>query len=88
MKGKAVTKIGAESVRGISVKKEDGESIGIALKILDGNTRALSGVTVTLLEHLGLLRNQELEKLSIFKNKIIKNHNGFDVGRIEVVIEG
>ena len=88
MKGKAVTKIGAESVRGISVKKEDGESIGIALKILDGNTRALSGVTVTLLEHLGLLKNQELEKLSIFKNKIIKNHNGFDVGRIEVVIEG
>ena len=56
MKGKAVTKIGAESVRGISVKKEDGESIGIALKILDGNTRALSGVTVTLLEHLGLLK--------------------------------
>ena len=88
MKGKAVTKIGAESVRGISVKKEDGESIGIALKILDGNTRALSGVTVTLLEHLGLLKGQELEKLSIFKNKIIKNHNGFDVGRIEVVIEG
>ena len=58
------------------------------MKILDGNTRALSGVTVTLLEHLGLLKNQELEKLSIFKNKIIKNHNGFDVGRIEVVIEG
>ena len=61
MKGKAVTKIGAESVRGISIKKEDGESIGIALKILDGNTRALSGVTVKLLDHLGLLKNQELE---------------------------
>ena len=45
-------------------------------------------MTVTLLEHLGLLKDQELEKLSIFKNKIIKNHNGFDVGRIEVVIEG
>ena len=61
MKGKAVTKIGAESVRGISIKKEDGGSVGIALKILDGNTRALSGVTVTLLEHLGLLKDQELK---------------------------
>ena len=87
MKGKAVTKIGAESVRGISLIKKDGGHVGIAIKILDGNTRALSGATVTLLEYLGLLSDQELNKLSIFKNEIIKNHNGFDVGRIEVVIE-
>ena len=85
--GRGITKIGGESVRGISIKKQDGGTVGIALKILDGNFRALPIATTKLLEHLQLLSDDELKKLDKFRTKILKNHNQQDIGRIEVVID-
>ena len=87
LKGRGITKIGAESVRGISLKKNEGGSIGIAIKILDGNTRALPLVTIKLLNHLNLLDDLELKNLNCFGSKILKNYNGIEVGKIEVIIE-
>lgn len=51
-----VCKIGAESIQGIGFKEPN---IGIAVKIHDGNQRALYPVIIELLRQLGLLENIE-----------------------------
>jgi len=85
--GRGITKVGGESVRGVALKKPNGGSIGIALKILDGNFRALPLATMKLLEHLELLTDAELQKLFKFRMKILKNHNQLKIGRIEAIVE-
>jgi L-asparaginase II len=87
MMGKGLTKIGGESVRGVVVKTKDRGTIGLAIKILDGNSRALPIVTIKLLEHLNLLSDNQLKKLNDYNNEEIKNHNGDKVGRIEAHLE-
>ena len=85
--GRGVTKIGGESVRGISIKKPNGGSVGIALKVLDGNFRAMPIATMGLLEHLELLDSGELEQLDKFRIEILRNHNQIEIGRIETIVE-
>ena len=87
LKGSGVTKVGGESVRGITIKTKNRGCIGLAIKILDGNFRVLPIATVKLLEHLELLDEFQIDSLSKFKNKKIMNHNGDEVGRIEAHIE-
>ena len=55
--GRGITKIGGESIRGVSIKKPSGGNVGIVLKVLDGNFRALPIATMRLLEHLELLKS-------------------------------
>ena len=85
--GRGVTKVGGESVRGIALKTQDKGPVGIALKILDGNFRALPVATMKLLEHLELLTEKELQNLDKFRTKILKNHNQIEIGRIEAHVE-
>ena len=85
--GRGVTKVGGESVRGIALKTLDKGPVGIAIKILDGNFRALPVATMKLLEHLELLTEEELENLDKFRTKILKNHNQIEIGRIEAHVE-
>ena len=85
--GRGVTKVGGESVRGIALKTQDKGSVGIAIKILDGNFRALPVATMKLLEHLELLTEEELQNLDKFRTKILKNHNQIEIGRIEAHVE-
>ena len=85
--GRGVTKVGGESVRGIALKTQDKGSVGIAIKILDGNFRALPVATMKLLEHLELLTEKELQNLDKFTTKILKNHNQIEIGRIEAHVE-
>jgi len=87
LKGSGVTKVGGESVRGITIKTKNRGCIGLAIKILDGNFRVLPMATIKLLEHLELLDEVQIEALSKFKNKKIINHNGDEVGRIEAHLE-
>lgn len=87
LSGRGLTKVGAESVRGISLKTNDNKAIGIAIKVLDGNFRALQVTTMKLLEHLNLLNDEELNQLDKFKLEILKNHNGLEIGRIEAYID-
>ena len=82
--GRGVTKVGGESVRGIALKTQDKGSVGIAIKILDGNFRALPVATMKLLE---LLTEEELQNLDKFRTKILKNHNQIEIGRIEAHVE-
>ena len=85
--GRGVTKVGGESVRGIALKTKDKGPVGIAIKILDGNFRALPVATMKLLEHLELLTEKELQNLDKFRTKILKNHNQIEIGRIEAHVE-
>ena len=85
--GRGVTKVGGESVRGIALKTQDKGPVGIAIKILDGNFRALPVATMKLLEHLELLTEEELQNLDKFRTKILKNHNQMEIGRIEAHVE-
>jgi len=87
LKGRGVTKVGGESVRGIALKTQDRGPVGIAIKILDGSFRALPVATMKLLEHLELLTEKELQNLDKFRTKILKNHNQMEIGRIEAHVE-
>ena len=87
LKGRGITKVGGESIRGISLKTEESGPIGLAIKVLDGNFRALPVATMKLLEHMGLLDRKELGYLDQFKSSTLTNHNGIEVGRIEAYID-
>ena len=71
----------------ISLKTKKSGPIGIAIKVLDGNFRALPVATMKLLEHMELLEGQVLDQLDQFKSSILTNHNGIEVGRIEAYID-
>ena len=85
--GRGITKVGGESVRGISIKTKKHGPIGIAIKVLDGNFRALPIATMKLLEHLEILEKEEQKQLSRYSTKILKNHNNLNVGKIEAYID-
>tara|TARA_B100000575_G_scaffold260382_1_gene233336 strand:+ start:6597 stop:7577 length:981 start_codon:yes stop_codon:yes gene_type:complete len=87
LNGNAITKGGAESIRGIALKNRDGKNLGIALKVLDGNPRAMPLGTITLLDHLDLLTHKELSKLKEFRSRDRQNCRGKNIGQVEVYIE-
>ena len=85
--GRGITKVGGESIRGIAIKTDEHGPVGIAIKVLDGNLRALPIATMKLLNHLRLLKNEEKDELSCYETKILKNHNNLEVGKIEAYID-
>ncbi len=87
LKGRGITKVGGEAIRGIAIKTENQGPIGIAIKILDGNFRAMPVIVMKLLEHLGLLMKDELTKLDKFRTNVLTNHNGIEYGRMEAYID-
>ena len=85
--GRGITKVGGESVRGISLNTEKYGPIGVSIKILDGSFRAMPLVVMKLLEHLELLSEDEKNKLHKFRTKKLTNHNGIQVGHIEAHVD-
>ncbi len=80
--GKVVAKVGAEGVYGIGIREK---GIGIAIKIEDGNPRALPPVALAVLERLGFLGEQEKEALKQYRNPLVKNNRQEVVGVMEVL---
>jgi L-asparaginase II len=78
--GDWVTKIGADGVQAIGVKRK---GIGIAVRIADGNSRALIAATVEVLQQLGLLGDTSTTPLAKYTRPQIKNYRGTVVGGIE-----
>ena len=87
LRGRGVTKVGGESIRGIALKTKKYGPIGISMKILDGSFRSMPIAVMKLMEHLELLSDDEIASLEKFRKKIIKNHNGIEVGKIEVYVD-
>lgn len=78
-KGRLCGKIGAEAVYCIGVR---GKDLGIAVKVEDGNFRALHPAVMEVLRQLDLVTEEELQLLSRFAAPTIKNDLGAVVGTI------
>jgi L-asparaginase II len=87
MKGRAVCKVGGEALRGFGIRQNDGSVLGCAVKVLDGNMRALGSSSLSFLDKLELLTDQELNELKQYREPIIKNHRGIPVGKISTDID-
>ncbi len=87
MRGRAVTKIGGEAIRGVGIRTRGGSSFGVALKVLDGNTRPLSMATVHLLRKLDLLEDAEWDRLSQYHSVELLNHRQIHYGNVEIYID-
>ncbi|WP_027307946.1 asparaginase [Caloramator sp. ALD01] len=82
--GKLIGKLGAEAVYCIGIKDL---GIGIAVKIEDGNYRALYPAVMKILEDLKILNYNEINRLLNFKNPPNLNNKGVKVGELRAVVE-
>lgn len=87
MSGRAVTKVGAEAVRGVGIRQKNGNPIGIAVKVLDGSQRANPSGTIAFLKEMGLLEDNELSKLSSYETVELFNYRKIMVGKISGSIQ-
>ena len=78
-RGDWVAKIGAEGVQGIGLR---GAGIGIAIKVADGNKRALRPVMAAVLEQLGLLDAHRRADLARWFEPVVRNYRGIVTGRL------
>ncbi len=79
--GRLLAKIGAEAIFVVGVV---GSEIGYALKIDDGGGRALAPVLIDLLAADGFLGADERKGLAEWDDRVRRNWDGLDIGRIEV----
>lgn len=86
LKGRGVCKAGGEAVRGIVIKTKKYGIIGIGIKVLDGNHRALEPATIAILNYLNLLSNEEEKGLKKYKTPILFNHRKIQIGKIQTKI--
>lgn len=80
--GNIVCKVGAESLEGIGFSNE---KIGIAIKVLDGNNRALAPVCIEVLKQLGII--DKIENFPLLKKYVdteIRNYRKLVTGNITV----
>jgi L-asparaginase II len=82
-----LTKSGAEAVQLVSVI---GKGLGVAVKVVDGSSRALGAITLEVLRQLGLISEEQImqdEALSYHYQTPVKNHRKEVVGVIKPVIQ-
>ena len=84
-KGRLFPKIGAEAVYAVG---EVGGDRALAVKIDDGQLRGMHALVLALLERFGFLRPDELESLASWRDPVLRNWAGLEVGRIETVAGG
>ena len=86
LKGRGVTKVGGEAIRGMVIKTEKYGVVGIAQKIIDGNQRANETAIMTILNYLDLLNIEQKTELKKYKEKPLYNHRKIHIGNVEAVI--
>lgn len=77
--GDWVAKVGADAVQAIGVRSA---GIGIAIKIADGNSRALHPAVVAVLDQLGLLDEARRTALERYRQPALRNARGTVAGDI------
>jgi len=80
--GDWVSKVGADGMQAIGVKSR---GVGIAIRVADGNRRALHVATVGVLQQLGLLGDPVGTPMARMDERVIRNYRGTEVGRVEPV---
>jgi L-asparaginase II len=78
-KGMVLPKTGAEGVLTAALPEK---GLGIALKISDGSARARSAALLAILDHLGVLSDQQKSLLQAHMTPQIENTRGLVVGEI------
>jgi len=86
LKGRGVTKIGGEAIRGMVIKTEKYGVVGIAQKIIDGNQRANETAIMAILNYLDLLNIEQKTELKKYNEKPLYNHRKIHIGNVEAVI--
>jgi L-asparaginase II len=82
--GALLAKGGAEGVECVGVVAR---RWGIAIKCLDGASRALGPAMVALLKRLDVLDDKVLERLRETARPVLKNHAGLEVGTLKVHLQ-
>ncbi len=77
--GTVLSKTGAEGVLTAALPEQ---GLGIALKITDGSARARPAALLAILDHLGVLSDEEKNKLQAYIKPQIENSRGLNVGEI------
>lgn len=78
--GDWVSKVGADGVQAIGIGSH---GIGIAIRIADGNRRALHVATIAVLQQLGLIDTPAGTPLAPLDEHVIRNYRGIAVGAVE-----
>jgi L-asparaginase II len=78
--GDWVSKVGADGVQAIGVRSR---GIGIAIRIADGNRRALHVAALAVLQQLGLIEAPAATPLAPLDERVIRNYRGIAVGAVE-----
>ncbi len=81
--GRLFPKIGAEAVYAVGLR-EEGKAL--AVKIDDGGLRGLHALVCALLERLGWLDAAAMEALGPWRDPVLRNWAGLEVGKIEVLV--
>ena len=81
--GRLFPKIGGEAVYALGAR---GKDLALALKIDDGDNRALHALLVALLERFQLADAGELAQLEPWRERTLRNWAGLAVGRTEVLL--
>jgi L-asparaginase II len=79
--GKVVSKLGAE---GLQCLAATGRGLGLAVKAEDGASRPRLPLVVALLRAAGVFSAEEAARVGPAADLVVRNHRGFDVGRIVV----
>ncbi|MEF9942607.1 MAG: asparaginase [Burkholderiaceae bacterium] len=82
--GDWVAKIGADGIQAIGVRSQ---GIGIAIRIADGNARALHAATVEVLQQLNLVKDPSGTPLAPFDAPAIHNWRGIETGGVVPVFK-
>ncbi len=82
--GDWVSKIGADGVQAIGVRSR---GLGIAVRIADGNPRALMATTVEVLQQLDLLGDPATTALARYARPAVRNYRGTEVGRVRPLFD-
>ena len=82
-----VGKVGGEGIHCVAVPPEnDRPAIGLAVKIADGNFRALYPVVTSLLNRLGVLNEGQMQKLAYYVKTPLKNHCKKEIGFVQACV--
>ena len=87
LNGRGICKAGGEAIRGIVIKTKKYGLTGIAIKVLDGNQRAIEVATMGTLNYLNVLKEEEKNKLLQYESRPLYNHRKIHVGDIKIEIK-
>lgn len=83
---KLMSKGGAEAVSAAGFIMPDGQVYGLAVKVLDGNYRAIGQMVLTMLSDVGFLEEPVSDKLKKWWSPELRNHAKHVIGTTKTII--